>query len=270
MIIKSVALIYFSPTGTTKDILCAIAEGMNIDSPRTIDITFLSIRNTNKLSIDEDILIIGVPVYEERIPKILYPFLNTLKGNKKPVVLVAVYGNIGDGIVLNELKTITENLNFKVVAAGSFIGEHSFSTKEVPVAEGRPDQEDLRKARDFGAKIIKKLEGVEALEEITIEIPKGRLPLMAKVLPENSARMLTKIPFNDKSLCNDCGICVKLCPMSAINKETLEIDNNKCLRCFCCVKRCPNKARKIVYKRRFLVSSVLTIKSRGRKEPKIY
>ncbi|MGB7606718.1 MAG: flavodoxin domain-containing protein, partial [Lutisporaceae bacterium] len=101
MIIKSVAVIYFSPTGTTKDILYAIAKGMDINSPRIIDITFPNIRNTNISSIDEDMLIIGVPVYEERIPKILYPFLNTLKGNKKPVVLVAVYGNIGDGIVLN-------------------------------------------------------------------------------------------------------------------------------------------------------------------------
>ncbi|MGB7603875.1 MAG: 4Fe-4S binding protein, partial [Lutisporaceae bacterium] len=107
-------------------------------------------------------------------------------------------------------------------------------------------------------------------EGITVEIPQGKLPLMTKVLPENSARMFTEIPFKDMSLCNDCGVCVKLCPVSAINKETLEIDNNQCLRCFCCVKRCPNKARKIVYKRKFLVSRVLTIKSRGRKEPKIY
>ena len=50
-----------------------------------------------------------MPVYEEKIPKIVYPFLTSLKGNGKPVVLVGVYGNIGDGIALNELYSITEN-----------------------------------------------------------------------------------------------------------------------------------------------------------------
>ncbi len=30
-------------------------------------------------------------------------------------------------------------------------------------------------------------------------------PLMAKVLPENSARMFTEIPIADMSLCNHCG-----------------------------------------------------------------
>ena len=76
-----------------------------------------------------------MPVYEEKIPEIIYSFLTNLIGNKKQVVLVGVYGNIGDGIVLNELDFIAKNSGFKVVAAGSFIGEHSFSTKEIPIAE---------------------------------------------------------------------------------------------------------------------------------------
>ncbi|MFT5875896.1 MAG: ferredoxin [Clostridium sp.] len=270
MIINTATIIYFSPTGTTEKIINSIAKGMGIFSNNTIDITSFKVRSTVGPLIDGDIVLIGVPVYEERIPKILYPFLTSLKGNKKPVVLVAVYGNIGEGIVLNELNFITKNSGFKVVAAGSFIGEHSFSTKEVPVEEGRPNYEDLSKAEEFGRNIIKKMQNIKDLNDTLLEIPQGKLPLMAKILPQNSARIFTKTPFADMSICNHCGACVKLCPMNAINKDTLNISEKQCLRCFRCVKRCPKKARKIIYKPKFLVSKILTTKNKIKREPNIY
>jgi len=270
MKIKSAALIYFSPTSTTKTILLTISKGMGINDVRCIDATIFNIRSSKVLDIDEDIIVIGVPVYEERIPRFLNPFLNDLNIKKKPIVLVAVYGNIGEGIALDELKKITENSGSIVVAAASFIGEHSFSTKEFPIAEGRPDSSDLDIATNFGEKIIKKLETNKTLEKMSVQIPQGKLPLMTKFLPKNSARLFTKTPDVDMSLCNHCGLCAKLCPFSAINNETLEVDNKKCIRCFRCVKECPKKARKIILKKRFIVSNFLSIKSRKRKEPKLY
>ncbi|MBA2904735.1 4Fe-4S dicluster domain-containing protein [Clostridium saccharobutylicum] len=108
------------------------------------------------------------------------------------------------------------------------------------------------------------------LNDLIIQIPKGKLPLMAKILPKNSARIFTKTPFADMKICNKCGVCIKLCPMKAINKDTLDINEDKCIRCFSCVKRCPKKARKIVYKPKFLVSKILTIKNKNAKIPQIY
>lgn len=270
MMISSATIIYFSPTGTTKKIITSIVKGMGIVCNNPIDLTFPKVRNTIAPQIDGDIVVIGVPVYEETIPKMIYPFLTSLKGSEKPVVLVAVYGNIGDGIVLNELDYITKNAGFKVVAAGSFIGEHSFSTKEVPIEEGRPNYEDLSKAEEFGRSIIRKLQKTEDLNDTFLEIPQGKLPIIAKVLPRNSARIFTKTPFADMSKCNNCGVCVKLCPMNAINKDTLKINEDECIRCFSCVKRCPKKARKIIYKPRFLVCKILRVKSKIKKTPQIY
>lgn len=270
MIINSVTSIYFSPTGTTKKVINAIVKGMGTTNHISIDLTSSDVRNILSPSIEGDIVIIGVPVYEERVPEMLYDFFTSLKVNGKPVILVAVYGNFGDGIVLNELDTIAKNLGLKVVAAGSFIGEHSFSTKEVPVQEGRPNHEDLSKAEEFGRSIMEKMKKTEDLNDVFIKIPRGKLPLMAKILPKNSARIFTKTPIVDMNICNQCGVCIKLCPMKAINKDTLDINENKCIRCFCCVKRCPKKARRIVYKARFLVSKVLTIKNKKARAPKIY
>lgn len=270
MEIKSAALIYFSPTGTTRKIVHEIADGIGLESPRRIDITSPDIRNSRVSVNDEDIMIIGVPVYEERMPKVVYTFLSDLDMKDKPVVLVAVYGNVGEGFSLNELKTLMEKSGSKVAAAGSFIGEHSFSTKKVPVAKGRPDPGDLDKAAHFGRQIAEKLDKLKATEQTAVEIPKGKLTLMARILPSNSARFFARIRVADPDSCNHCGICVKLCPVSAINEESLEVENGKCIRCFRCVKICPEKARKIVYKKKLLVSAVLRIKGKVRKEPRTY
>lgn len=270
MLISSVTTIYFSPTGTTKKIINSIVKGMGIVNNRIIDLTLPKVREENIPLIDGDIVLIGVPVYEEKIPEIVYLFLAKLKGNGKPVIIVGVYGNIGDGIVLNELDFITQKSGFKLVGAGSFVGEHSFSTEEIPIAQNRPNNDDLNKAEEFGKSIMEKMKNINSLNDVSIKIPQGKLPLMAKIVPKNSARLFTKTPFADMSKCSRCNICVKLCPMSAIDKETLEIDEEQCLRCFCCVKRCPKKARKIIYKPRFLVSKVLTMKNKIIKEPKLY
>jgi ferredoxin len=140
----------------------------------------------------------------------------------------------------------------------------------MPIAQNRPSNDDLNKAEEFGKSIVDKMKNTNTLKEISIKISQGKLPLMAKIVPKNSARIFTKTPFVDISKCNHCNVCEKLCPMSAIDKETLEIDEEQCLRCFCCVRRCPKKAREIIYKPKFLVSKVLAIKNRIIKEPKLY
>lgn len=270
MIISSATIIYFSPTGTTKKVINSIVKGMGIANNKLIDLTSTKVRNAVTTSIEGDIVLIGVPVYATGIPKILKAFFTSLEGNNKPVVLIAVYGNISEGVALNELYTICESSGFKVVAAGSFIGEHSFSTSEVPIAEGRPNYEDLKKAEEFGRNIMKKMQKINNLNYTSLQIPQGKIPVMAKILPKNSAKIFTKIPSANMSICNHCGVCVKLCPMNAVDKDTLDINEKLCLRCFSCVKSCPKKARKINYKPRILVSKVLTAKNKINKEPKIY
>lgn len=270
MIINSVTSIYFSPTGTTKKIVDGIIIGMGLDKVRVVDLTLPRARKSSIGEINDDIVLIGVPVYEDKVPEILLEFLNNLKGNNKPVILVCVYGNVTDGITLNELFEITESNGFKVVGAGSFIGEHSFSSEELPVASGRPNYNDLARAEIFGVEIIEKLKGINDLSNIHLEIPSGKIHLMAKIVSKNRARMFTKQPKIDKNICSACGACACFCPVEAINKKNLEIDEDICIRCFSCVKRCPRKARKIIYKKKLLVVNVLKFKSRIKKEVKIY
>ncbi|NRT29924.1 menaquinone-dependent protoporphyrinogen IX oxidase [Clostridium beijerinckii] len=70
MLISSVKTIYFSPTGSTKKIINSIVKGMGIVNDRIVDLTLPKARNDNNISlVDGEIVLIGVPVYEEKFLK---------------------------------------------------------------------------------------------------------------------------------------------------------------------------------------------------------
>lgn len=69
MLINSAKLIYFSPTGTTKKILHKIAEGLEIDHIHDVNLTLPDACDSAIEVVDENIAIIGVPVYEEKCLK---------------------------------------------------------------------------------------------------------------------------------------------------------------------------------------------------------
>lgn len=243
---------------------------MGLDTKEIIDITKPDARNSTIPVINGDIVIIGVPVYEERVPKIAGEFLRKLNGENKPAVIVGVYGNIAEGVVLNELNDIALDTGFKVVGAATFVGEHSFSSDKAPLAQNYPYNDDLKKAEKFGQDIMTKMQKIQGLNNIELNIPEGKLLFMAKAAPKNSARLVTKRPNVDRSICVNCNICADWCPAGAIDKDTLEINEDKCLRCFSCVKRCPKKARKIIYRPEFIISKVFKMKNKVVKEPQIY
>lgn len=270
MEIKSATTIYFSPTGTTKKVINSIIDGMGVERVNNIDITSFKNRNSTVPDIAGDIAIIGVPIYAAEIPEIVIPFLKGLKGNNKPVVLVTLYGNMGNGIALNQLMEIARDQGFIAIGAGEFIGEHSFSTPGAPVAQGRPNKEDLKIAQQFGTSIITKLQKVSNIEDAIISVPKGSIPVMAKVLPKDSARIFARIPAANMESCNHCGACVKLCPVNAIDVTTLVVNDKVCLRCFKCVRICPQKSRQICFRPQKIVPRVMKLKSRKTKQPTIY
>ncbi len=272
MDIQTATVIVFSPTGATQKIVNSIVKGAGIAQSAMIDLTSQTIRECPNPYVEGDLVLIGVPVYSEGIPAILIPFLKNLKGQNKPVVLVAVYGNMSEGVALNELRSITEASGFHVVGAASFIGEHSFSTQKSPVAAGRPNNEDLKKAEEFGKMIIDKLHKLNDLSSITLKIPESnKLQLLLKMnMHFNMARLYSKGPIVNPDLCNHCGLCAKLCPVGAIDSSTMKVHTKQCLRCCSCVKRCPRHARKMVFRMNLPVSRFLNAKNKIQKEPRIY
>lgn len=231
-------LIYYSPTGTTQKIVNEI--GLNLGIKQTLKNNISKVQADFKTEIsDNSLTIIGVPVYGGRIPINAIDSLKKFNSNNSPAVIVVVYGNRAFEDALMELNEIVSTCGFNVIAASTFIGEHSFSSKDKPIAHGRPDELDLLKCRDFSQMVNDKLNNLKQGNKISeIEIP-GKYPYKQRSkLPENI------YPETISAKCINCGVCVDVCPSNAITIASTIITNGElCTWCSACVKACPNEAR---------------------------
>jgi len=268
MVIKQLTQIFFSPTGTTRKVLSAIAEGINADEIKGYDLTPPDKRDNFQLTLkkEDEIVLLGVPVYEEHVPDLLWDALNNIEASGQSIILVAVYGNIGFGMSLKELEAWAKRVGFHVVGAAAFIGEHSFSHKGLPLAENRPDVDDMKEAREFGKTLLAKLENDVPL---SLYIP-GRLPLMGRILQKNSSKFFAHYPEADMKKCTRCMRCLNACPSGAIDLGTLKIDHSVCLHCFACVRVCAPGARKIELKLKSFVRTFLQAQTKTRKFPELF
>ena len=230
---KNVHVIYFSPTHTSARIAHAIVEGMGVTVYHETDLT----RHTPETEehIDDEFTIFAVPVYGGRVPTVALERMHYFKGNQTPAVAVVLYGNRDFDDALLELTDTLKAQGFIPIAAGAFIGEHSFSRPGFPVAEGRPDESDLSAAMHFGSKLIEKFNHVSSFEELpALQIP-GNHPY------KTPGKAIPISPTWNGELCTYCGTCTDICPVSAINiqEDKIQCDANRCLKCCACVKECP-------------------------------
>ncbi|MGI6678910.1 MAG: EFR1 family ferrodoxin [Dehalobacterium sp.] len=228
-------VLYFSPTDTTAKTVKSIACGIN-DTYKEYNITLPHNRNSQILFEENDLVIVGVPVYAGRVPAFLIDYFKKIKGNNTLAVCVVVYGNRDYDDALLELRDILEINGFIGITAGAFIGEHSYTNK---VGTGRPDQADLEIARKFGMKIKELL--TQLIDQCVNNIPvlsvKGNSPYK-----ERATMPPTKPDTSDQ--CISCGICAEHCPTGAIDpNDYSEVDASKCIRCCSCVKKCPVNAK---------------------------
>lgn len=259
--IKSVHMLYFSPTGGTKKIVKAV--GKTLGYPLQEHDMTLPVNRTEGLELAEDeLLLVGVPVYAGRVPELAANYLQRVRGNFSKVVFIVVYGNRAYEDALLELKHILEGNGFKGIAAGAFIGEHSY-TKEVGTA--RPDEEDLQRANQFGIEVKNLLTPLKNSSLIVDLSVNGKQPYREKMpLPP----MAPETRLN----CTKCGLCAKVCPAGAIDKKDFsQIDGTKCIRCFACIKACPVSAK--VFRHEFIQKMTQTLIqncSAVRKEPELF
>ncbi|MEL7654813.1 MAG: EFR1 family ferrodoxin [Bacillota bacterium] len=240
MDIKSIKLVCFSPTGTSKTIVQGVAKGISLRNLELIDITNPGARAQPLQVSENELLVVAVPVYMGRVPALINAWLNSIKACNTPVVCIVTYGNRAYENALLELKDILISRGCKLIAGGAFIAEHSFSSPEFPSSVGRPDEDDLSLTELFGQKIAKKLLSILSIDQISdINIPGS--------YPYGGVTELWKVDFIEVSdTCLKCGICSEGCPAGAIDSENSSLINiEKCTLCCACIKHCPREARTI-------------------------
>lgn len=246
-IINGITVICFSPTHTSRTIAEAVAAGMNgtpggtaghagaSQQIRTIDLTLD--RSDSPITVGAgETVVLGAPVYAGRVAPEAIRRLRRIQvaaGASVPAVLTVTYGNRDYEDALVELYDIAVSLGLSPFAAGAFIGEHSYSTPEMPVAGGRPDTLDLADARIFGGECARKLDSSGAFAPFHI---KGNRPY--KEIKHSGNQTVPETTDG----CSLCGECARVCPTGAVSIDLsarkVLTDPVLCIRCCACVKAC--------------------------------
>ncbi len=236
MKVKRIVGLYFSATGGTEKVVCEVCQGLSLELGVKVtyfDITHEEDREKMPNFNQDDLVVVGVPVYSGRVPKFLSKYLMLLNGNECYSVPVVTYGNRHYDDALLELKDILTTSSFNSIAGGAFVAKHSFTDK---VGMGRPNDEDLELARELAEKVGEKFYKNDFSEvAVSGNIPYKPFKPVDPTLPKPVSKR------NDD--CIDCKICVNACPVNAIDFEDTKLVSDKCIKCCSCIQKCPKNAR---------------------------
>ena len=255
MTVTKVSGIYFSPTGITKSVVRYMLAEFDAQQEE-IDLTPYENRD-NAYSFDEnELVIIGMPVYGGRVPITAEDRIKLLRGNNTPAVLAATYGNIHYSNAVFELQSIAASIGFITIGAAIVVSEHNVVSG---IGTGRPDAQDFSAVSSFIEQIKTKLSHSDHFESIVI---KGEMPKTPRIDPP--------IWPHGNRQCNNCGICNKLCPVQAIDDPRKKA-GNVCIHCMRCIKYCPQKARTYGQLVKVCAKLLLSFNSRGEeKRPEFF
>lgn len=230
---RTIHSVFFSPTGTTLE---AIAKGTRGKTGTTINLTVGAPLESPGFS-EADLVLAGMPVYGGRLPSHGVKRFKTIAGNGVAVVPVAVYGKRHYADCLVELYDLCKEQGLGPVAAGAFLGEHSFSTAALRLSAGRPDAADLEKAEEFGRKI--------GNTELSRDRIPGNRPYKARMQLVGSATSV------DAATCTKCGTCIEVCPTQGMHltETAAEADPDNCIWCMACERACPVQARILIHEK---------------------
>ncbi len=247
--IKSVAGIYFSPSGEaakiTKKISKVIRDSVDQNLIEDVKCSYEDMlrkgsNQTSGMEFDPGtVVVIGAPAVSGRLPT---PFVERLKknrGNGAFAVILVTYGNNNYGNALYEMNSLAEEAGFNVTSAAAFaIGNAIFGT-----SKGKKRyREDIEKIIEFAkisANKIKRFSGT-SIDEMKVK----PAPLDIKGQMPSGKSLRIPIHPSANSLCINCGRCIRICPVGAIDKsDPTNMDIKKCISCAACVSVCEQDAR---------------------------
>ena len=246
-----VTSIYFSATGTTRKSVLEIAHVLD-KHYKKIDLTIWQEPKGEIPFGEQDVVILGAPVYGGRIYEGAIKRFKQLRGRQTPCILVVAYGNRDFDDALIELYDFAKLQGFVPIAAAAVVAEHTYGNIQV----GRPNASDLEENRRFAEHIKEKLISGTLTE---ISVPGHR--------PYREGGKGGSFKPTTNSACTECMLCTKICPEQAISIENPKIvDKDKCIACFRCIRQCKAGAKEVITQRYQEFVKDFNVKLANRKE----
>ena len=244
--VKKVVGMYFSPTGTTEKVVQKLVEDLSSIlkcEKDYVDFTLPGVRERVQSFTEDDLVVFGTPVYAGRVPNVLLKYIHTVQGCGALAVPIVLFGNRNYDDALAELQALLIEDGFITVAAGAFVGEHSFSRI---LGAGRPDSLDLDIAEKFADDIAKKILSAPSIEAFKPVHTGGEYPSKGYYQPRDRKGNpvdIRKVKPKTSDDCTDCKICAKVCPMGSIDFNDVREFTGICIKCGSCIKKCPVGAK---------------------------
>lgn len=230
-------ILYFTGTGNSKYIAEKIAKETS-DNLFSIN---LAIKNNDfkPLNTNEKVILV-VPTYAWRIPRIVYEFLLKvdLNGAKKIYFVMNCGSKIGAASKYNKELAIKKGLKYmgtsQIIMPENYIA--MFNT---------PSEKEAKSIIDKAEKNIK---------DVIVDIKSNNeLPtIKSNILDHLMSGFTNKVfyplfvsakAFKVSDECINCGLCEKLCPLNNIKiKNNKPFWGNNCTHCMACISYCPKKA----------------------------
>jgi ferredoxin len=185
-------------------------------------------------------------------PHLFLSFIERLPAqDNKPAFVFNTFGFI-NGKTCYTLGKRVSTKGFNVIAGHSLHMPESYPPM---IAGGHgntqaPDDKELNEFKNF----VSHMEDACGLLRAGChtEIGKAGFNFISRILPPLSrqrSRNDMGLKYVDADLCDECGICGKICPYSAIKLDPRPVfDMAKCYGCWSCYNHCPKKA---IYTRKF-------------------